>query len=244
MRCVAPFAVTLALFASATSSVVGADEFEAQRRALIDEIALLARETARDTGRPAFDPRVMAVLATVPRHRFVPAGEVRNAYRNRPLPIGHGQTISQPYIVALMTDLANVKPGDSVLEIGTGSGYQAAILAELARTVCTIEIVEPLARDAEARLRELGYSRVRTRVGDGYHGWEDCGPFDAIVVTAAASHVPPPLVRQLKPGGRMIIPVGPPFLTQQLLLVEKHADGSVVTRQVLAVAFVPLTGRH
>ncbi len=244
MRCVAPFAVTLALFASATSSVVGADEFEAQRRALIDEIALLAGETARDTGRPAFDPRVMAVLATVPRHRFVPAGEVRNAYRNRPLPIGHGQTISQPYIVALMTDLANVKPGDTVLEIGTGSGYQAAILAELARTVCTIEIVEPLARDAEARLRELGYSRVRTRVGDGYHGWEDCGPFDAIVVTAAASHVPPPLVRQLKPGGRMIIPVGPPFLTQQLLLVEKHADGSVVTRQVLAVAFVPLTGRH
>ena len=244
MRRVAPFAVTLALFASATSTVVGADEFEAQRRALIDEIALLARETARDTGRPAFDPRVMAVLATVPRHRFVPAGEVRNAYRNRPLPIGHGQTISQPYIVALMTDLANVKPGDSVLEIGTGSGYQAAILAELARTVCTIEIVEPLAREAEARLRELGYARVRTRVGDGYHGWEDCGPFDAIVVTAAASHVPPPLVRQLKPGGRMIIPVGPPFLTQQLLLVEKHADGSVVTRQVLAVAFVPLTGRH
>jgi len=244
MRRVAPFAVTFALFAAATSTGVGADEFEAQRRALIDEIALLARETARDTGRPAFDPRVMTVLATVPRHRFVPAGEVRNAYRNRPLPIGHGQTISQPYIVALMTDLANVKPGDSVLEIGTGSGYQAAILAELAHTVCTIEIVEPLAREAETRLRELGYARVRTRVGDGYHGWEDCGPFDAIVVTAAASHVPPPLVRQLKPGGRMIIPVGPPFLTQQLLLVEKHADGSVATRQVLAVAFVPLTGRH
>jgi len=244
MHCVARFAVTFALFAAATSPVVGADEFEVQRRALIAEIDALARETARETGRPAFDARVMAVLAAVPRHRFVPAGEVRNAYRNRPLPIGFGQTISQPYIVALMTDLMNVKAGDTVLEIGTGSGYQAAILAELAATVCTIEIVEPLAREAEARLQALGYARVRTRVGDGYHGWEDCGPFDAIAVTAAARHVPPPLVHQLKPGGRMVIPVGPPFLTQQLMLVEKRADGSVATRQLLPVAFVPLTGRH
>jgi len=244
MDCVARFAVTFALFASVSTTVVGADEFEAQRRALIGEIDALARETARETGRPAFDPRVMAALARVPRHRFVPAAEVRNAYANRPLPIGHGQTISQPYIVALMTDLMNVKSGDTVLEIGTGSGYQAAILAELGATVCTIEIIEPLAREAEARLRTLGYTRARTRVGDGYDGWEECGPFDAIAVTAAASHVPPPLVRQLKPGGRMVIPVGAPFLTQQLMLVEKRADGSVATRQVLPVAFVPLTGRH
>src|SRR5262245_33908752 len=237
-------AILLAAFALAAPIAAGADEFDAERRALVGEIASLANETARETGRPAFDRRVMAVLTAVPRHRFVPAGEVRNAYLNRPLPIGYGQTISQPYIVALMTDLMSVKAGDTVLEIGTGSGYQAAILAELAKDVCTIEIVEPLAREAEARLRALGYARVRTSQGDGYNGWEECGPFDAIVVTAAASHVPPPLVRQLKPGGRMVIPVGPPFLTQQLMLVEKRADGSVATRQVLPVAFVPLTGRH
>ena len=238
------FLAALAHFALVAPAIAADADFTAERRALIDEIAALARETARETGRPAFDARVMTVLNKVPRHRFVPADQVRNAYRNRPLPIGHGQTISQPYIVALMTDLMNLQPGDAVLEIGTGSGYQAAILAELAQTVCTIEIVEPLAREAEARLRALGYARVRTRVGDGYDGWEDCGPFDAIVVTAAASHVPAPLVRQLKRGGRMVIPVGPPFLTQQLLLVEKRADGSVATRQVLPVAFVPLTGRH
>ena len=236
--------VALAIFALAAPIIAADDDFAAERRVLIAEIDALARETARETGRPAFDPHVMAVLSAVPRHRFVPAEQVRNAYRNRPLPIGHGQTISQPYIVALMTDLLNLKPRDAVLEIGTGSGYQAAILADLAQTVCTIEIVEPLAREAETRLRALGYARVRTRVGDGYDGWEECGPFDAIVVTAAANHVPPPLVKQLKPGGRMVIPVGPPFLTQQLMLVEKRADGTVTTRQVLPVAFVPLTGRH
>ena len=244
MSCVARLAIALALFASAAPTAVGADEFESQRRALIADIDAMARETTRETGRPAFDPRVMAALARVPRHRFVPAVEVRNAYANRPLPIGHGQTISQPYIVALMTDLMNVKPGDTVLEIGTGSGYQAAILAELAATVCTIEIVEPLAREAAERLRTLGYTKVRTRAGDGYYGWEDCGPFDAIIVTAAASHVPPSLVRQLKAGGRMVIPVGPPFLAQHLMLVEKRTDGTVATRQILPVAFVPLTGKH
>jgi len=220
------------------------DEFAAQRRELIGDIAALARETAAETGRPAFDPRVMSVLGAVPRHRFVPPEQVHAAYRNRPLPIGYGQTISQPYIVALMTDLMNVKPHHVVLEIGTGSGYQAAILAELAQTVCTIEIVEPLARQAEERLRGLGYARVRTKVGDGYYGWEECGPFDAIIVTAAASHVPPPLARQLKAGGRMVIPVGPPFLAQHLMLVEKREDGTIVTRQILPVAFVPLTRRN
>ena len=146
-----------------------------RRKALTEEIVALARDTARETGRPAFDPRVMSVLATVPRHRFVPAGEIRAAYSNRPLPIGYGQTISQPYIVALMTDLLRVHPRDVVLEIGTGSGYQAAILAELGASVCTIEIVEPLAREAAERLRVLGYATVRTRAGDGYYGWEDCG---------------------------------------------------------------------
>ena len=219
-------------------------DFDAQRREMVAEIAALARETAAETGKPALDPRVIAALATVPRHRFVPADQLHAAYSNRPLPIGYGQTISQPYIVALMTDLMNVRPEHAVLEIGTGSGYQAAILAELAQTVCTIEIVEPLAREAGERLRALGYARVRTRIGDGYYGWEDCGPFDSIIVTAAASHVPPPLIRQLKPGGRMVIPVGAPFLAQHLMLVEKSQDGGIATRQVLPVRFVPLTGTH
>jgi len=244
MRNVARLVVVLACLAGVLPAAAAEDEFAAQRAELMADIASLARATSDETGRPAFDPRVMAVLAAVPRHRFVPADQVRAAYRNRPLPIGHGQTISQPYIVALMTDLMSVKPQDVVLEIGTGSGYQAAILAELVQTVCTIEIVEPLARDATERLRALGYPKVRTRAGDGYYGWEDCGPFDAIIVTAAASHVPPPLVRQLKPGGRMVIPVGPPFLAQHLMLVEKRADGTLLTRQILPVAFVPLTGKH
>jgi len=211
---------------------------------MVEEIAALARETAFETGKPILDARVIAVLGKVPRHRFVPADQQRAAYRNRPLPIGFGQTISQPYIVALMTDLMNVRPEHTVLEIGTGSGYQAAILAELVQTVCTIEIIEPLARQAEERLRGLGYARTRARIGDGYYGWEECGPFDAIIVTAAASHVPPPLIRQLKPGGRMVIPVGAPFLTQHLMLVEKNRDGGIVTRQVLPVQFVPLTGKR
>jgi protein-L-isoaspartate(D-aspartate) O-methyltransferase len=236
--------VAFTLVALGLSAALADDEFAAERQALTQELAALARDTAGETGRPAFDPRVMSVLATVPRHRFVPAGEARAAYQNRPLPIGYGQTISQPYIVALMTDLMRVQAHDVVLEIGTGSGYQAAILAELGATVCTVEIVEPLAREAAERLRMLGYATVRTRAGDGYYGWEDCGPFDAIIVTAAVSHVPPSLVRQLKPGGRMVIPVGPPFLAQHLMLVEKHTDGTILTRQILPVAFVPLTGRH
>jgi len=234
----------LSLVAFGVPAAGADDEFAAKRKALIQEIAALARDTARETGRPAFDPRVMSVLATVPRHRFVPAGEVGAAYRNRPLPIGYGQTISQPYIVALMTDLMRVQAHDVVLEIGTGSGYQAAILAELGATVCTVEIVEPLAREAAERLRTMGYAKVRTRAGDGYYGWEDCGPFDAIIVTAAASHVPPSLVRQLKPGGRMVIPVGPPFLAQHLMLIDKRIDGTILTRQILPVAFVPLTGKY
>jgi protein-L-isoaspartate(D-aspartate) O-methyltransferase len=236
--------VALVLLVVAPSTGQSQDDFDAQRRQMVGEIAALARETATETGSPVLDARVIAVLGKVPRHRFVPADQQRVAYRNRPLPIGYGQTISQPYIVALMTDLMKLRPGHTVLEIGTGSGYQAAILAELVQTVCTIEIVEPLARQAEERLRALGYSRMRTRVGDGYYGWEDCGPFDAIIVTAAASHVPPPLLGQLKPGGRMVIPVGAPFLAQHLMLVEKNRDGTIATRQVLPVRFVPLTGKR
>jgi protein-L-isoaspartate(D-aspartate) O-methyltransferase len=229
------------LLALVVQEATAQDPTAADRRAMVSHIRTLAKEAAAETGKRAIDERVLAAIDKVPRHRFVSSGEARYAYENRPLPIGHGQTISQPYIVALMTDLAAPRPDAVVLEIGTGSGYQAAILAELARTVCTIEIVEPLATIAERRLRAEGYANVRTRVGDGYYGWEDCGPFDAIVVTAAASQIPPPLVRQLKPGGRMVIPVGAPFLAQHLVLVDKAADGSVSMRQVLPVVFVPLT---
>jgi protein-L-isoaspartate(D-aspartate) O-methyltransferase len=184
---------------------------------------------------------VVAAMRTVERHQFVPQSERRNAYENRPLPIGYGQTISQPYIVALMTELAQVGQGGRALEIGTGSGYQAAILAQMGVAVSTIEIVPPLGRAAAQRLARLGYDSVATRIGDGYHGWPGAEPFDAILVTAAASHVPPPLVQQLKPGGRMVIPVGPPFVTQQLVLVTRDAGGGVRTRQLLPVSFVPLT---
>jgi protein-L-isoaspartate(D-aspartate) O-methyltransferase len=211
---------------------------------MVAEVRSMAQDTAAETGREALDPRVLDVLGRVPRHEFVPGGRAGQAYENRPLPIGHGQTISQPYIVALMTDLLEPRPGDKVLEVGTGSGYQAAVLAELVDRVYTLEIIEPLAQTAEERLRRLGYANVVVSVGDGYDGWESHAPFDAIIVTAAAGHVPPPLVRQLKPGGRMVIPVGHRFMTQYLMLVEKDAAGAVSSRQVLPVAFVPLTGER
>lgn len=208
---------------------------------MIREIEADVRYTSAEIGKKALDPRVMRVMGAVQRHQFVPTYLRNQAYANRPLPIGHGQTISQPYIVALMTDLLGVKPGDSVLEIGTGSGYQAAILSKLVRRVYTVEIVEPLAKQAEERLRRLGFSNVQVRHADGYHGWPEAGPFDAIMVTAAATHIPPPLIRQLKPGGRMVIPVGGGFATQQLVFVEKSPQGKITTRQVLPVVFVPLT---
>jgi protein-L-isoaspartate(D-aspartate) O-methyltransferase len=224
--------------------IAAAQDFAAERRRMVEEIATLAREVRAETGKRAFDERVMAVMAAVPRHEFVPADQLPNAYLNRPLPIGHGQTISQPYIVALMTDLARVEPGHKVLEVGTGSGYQAAVMARLASAVYTIEIVEPLGLQATQRLKRLGYANVQVRLGDGYHGWEEHAPYDAILVTAAASHIPPPLIRQLKAGGRMVIPVGAAFMVQQLMLVEKNPDGTVSTRQILPVAFVPLTGNR
>ena len=187
------------------------------------------------------DPGVLEAMRTTPRHAFVPSDYRLLAYYDRPLPIGFGQTISQPFIVALMTDLLNVEPGDNVLEIGTGSGYQAAVLSALVGEVFTIEIVPQLGEAAAARLRQLDFSNVRTRIGDGYYGWPEEAPFDAIVVTAAAFQIPPPLIEQLKPGGRMVIPVGGPYATQQLMLVEKNVDGSVTTRQLLPVRFVPFT---
>jgi protein-L-isoaspartate(D-aspartate) O-methyltransferase len=190
---------------------------------------------------PVTDEAVLEAMRTVPRHAFVRKSDVRSAYSDRPLPIGYGQTISQPYIVGAMTEMLAVRRGDVVLEVGTGSGYQAAVLSSIVDSVFTLEIVEPLGRTASDRLSRLGYDNVTVEVGDGYFGWPEKGPFDGIVVTAAASHIPPPLVDQLKPGARMVIPVGAPFQVQALMLVVKRRDGTGVQRNVGAVRFVPLT---
>ena len=232
------------LVACLASPIAATEEgdYGALRRKLRAQIERDAAATADATGRPRFSARVMDAIDAVPRHRFVPEPEIGNAYENRPLPIGHGQTISQPYIVALMTELLEPKSGHVVLEVGTGSGYQAAVLAKLVARVYTIEIVPPLAKAAAQRLRQLGYGNVEVRLGDGYHGWREHGPYDGIIVTAAASAIPPPLIQQLKPGGRMLIPVGAPFSAQELIVLSKDANGKVSTRSVLPVAFVPLTG--
>lgn len=216
--------------------------FAAQRRALIAELRADAGSRIDAGASPKVDREVLDVLARVPRHAFVPPAERTDAYENRPLSIGYGQTISQPYIVALMTALARPQRGQKILEIGTGSGYQAAVLAEFGARVYTVEIVAPLAKPAAQRLQALGYRTVETRIGDGYYGWPEHAPFDAIVVTAAAASVPPPLIEQLAPGGRMVIPVGTAYFTQMLMLVDKRADGRVRTRQIAPVRFVPLTG--
>lgn len=201
----------------------------------------MARETGTETGRPRFGEAVMAAVGKVPRHRFVPAALQSSAYDNRPLAIGEGQTVSQPYIVALMTDLLDPKPGDAVLEIGTGSGYQAAVLAELVAKVYTIEIIAPLGKRAAEVLAELGYRNVSVRIGDGYKGWPEAAPFDSIIVTAAAAEPPEPLLHQLKPGGRMVIPIGTSAGAQELELIEKLPDGGVSVRRALPVRFVPFT---
>jgi protein-L-isoaspartate(D-aspartate) O-methyltransferase len=230
----------LGLLFLARGVMAGEPDFAALREQLVDEV----RHYASYAGDEPFSDAVLEALNTVERHRFVPPGEVPFAYENRPLAIGYGQTISQPYIVALMTDLIAPEADDIVLEIGTGSGYQAAVLAGLVDHLYSIEIIEALAKEATARLERLGYDNVSTTLGDGYHGWKEHAPFDAIVVTAAASHVPPPLIEQLKPGGRMVIPVGGRFATQLLLLLEKNDEGEIITRQIGAVRFVPLTGEH
>lgn len=227
-----------------STHVIAEDEYRQQRDALVDVIKADVILTSDYLNQQALDEPVFDALRKVPRHEFVPDTERPNAYKNRPLPIGYGQTISQPYIVAVMTDLLKLKKTDRVLEVGTGSGYQAAILAELAGSVYSIEIVEQLGKQAAENLKRAGYDTVNTRLGDGYYGWEEAAPFDAIVVTAVASHIPPPLIKQLNPGGRMVIPVGAQFMTQYLVLVTKGDDGKVTTRQILPVHFVPLTGKH
>jgi protein-L-isoaspartate(D-aspartate) O-methyltransferase len=208
-----------------------------------EDYAALRAEMVRSqiVARGVEDPVVLAAMRRVPRHDFVPPERRHLAYRDRPLPIGFGQTISQPYIVASMTEELQLDADDRVLEIGTGSGYQAAVLAEITPHVFSIEIVEPLARSAARVLRQLEYDKVQVRHGDGWHGWPEAGPFDAIVVTAAPSQIPPPLIRQLKRGGRMVIPVGPAYATQTLVRVSKDMDGTVRTRNLYAVRFVPFT---
>jgi len=208
------------------------DPYEEARETMVsDQIAL----------RGIRDPRVLAAVRAVPRHRFVPQEERQHAYEDRPLAIGEGQTISQPYIVALMTALARPSPQDRALEVGTGSGYQAAVLSGLVKEVYSVEILESLGRSAARRLEELGYRNVQVRVGDGYQGWPEAAPFDIILVTAAPDHVPPPLLEQLRPGGRMVVPVGPVHDVQSLQVLEKDREGGTSVREVIPVRFVPLT---
>ena len=215
------------------------DPYQARREKMVrDDI-----ERSRGSRTAVWDKRVLDAMRAVPRHKFVPENLLSQAYDDNPLPIGYGQTISQPYIVAYMTEMLKPEKHFVVLEIGTGSGYQAAILAQIVKRVYTIEIVPELGESARRRLEQLGYKNAEVRVGDGYYGWPEHGPYDAIVVTAAASHIPPPLVEQLKPGGRMAIPVGSPFQIQQLMLVEKRPDGAVIKRSEMPVRFVPLTGK-
>jgi protein-L-isoaspartate(D-aspartate) O-methyltransferase len=228
------------VLAWAGMSGADAQDFAAQRARMVAEIDAMYAETRAETGLAAMAPRVRAALGRVERHRLVPSDQANLAYRNHPLPIGHSQTISQPYIVALSTDLLAPEPNHVVLEVGTGSGYQAAVLAGLVKQVYTIEIVEALGRTAESRLAALGYKNIEVRIGDGYKGWPEKAPFDGIVVTAAAPRVPQALVDQLKPGGRMVIPVGERWEVQQLLLIVRKADGSVEQKNVLPVRFVPL----
>lgn len=215
--------------------------FDRARASLIAAIEADVAATSRYIGFDRLDPTVIRAMEKVKRHRFVPDKYLRQAYNNHPLPIGYGQTISQPYIVALMSNLLGLRPGDRVLEVGTGSGYQAAVLAEMGMVVFSIEIIPPLAENARQRLHAEGCDRVEVKLGDGYFGWREHAPFDAIIVTAAADHIPPPLLAQLKNGATMVIPVGGQFSVQQLVLVTKDDRGTLSTRQILPVRFVPLT---
>jgi protein-L-isoaspartate(D-aspartate) O-methyltransferase len=233
-------AIVALLLAVALQAAV-ADADSADRLDMVRVIEAIAREVGGGATPGVLGDDVLDAMRRTPRHAFVPSHLRSLAYADRPLPIGYGQTISQPYIVAVMTDLLRLAPGGRVLEVGTGSGYQAAVLAELGHEVYTIEIVPALAQQAAERMPELGYDKVSVREGDGYYGWPGAAPFDGIVVTAASQQIPPPLIDQLKPGGRMVIPVGAAFLTQQLMLVEKLADGTVRTEALLPVSFVPLT---
>ena len=215
-----------------------------QLQHLLDEIESEYKYTSGMTGKHSLDPKVKAALSRVPRDKFVPKSQIDSAFYNGPLPIGHGQTISQPYIVAIMTDLLELEADDVVLEIGTGSGYQAAILSQLCRQVYSIEYVPALADIARARFEKLGYNNIVSKTGNGFDGWPDHAPYDGIIVTAAATQIPAPLIEQLKPGGRMVIPLGQPYFHQELTLVRKNENGELDIRDILGVAFVPFQGER
>jgi protein-L-isoaspartate(D-aspartate) O-methyltransferase len=215
--------------------------FEEQRREMIAAIRVIAERLVAEIGKTALDDRVLRAMAKVPRHEFVPIEVQPYAYLNTPLPIGFDKTISQPLMVAVMTDLLAVKPDDAVLEIGTGLGYQSAVLADLAERVYTVEIIDELAQRAVQRLKREGYTKIEVRVGNGYFGWPEHAPFDKVIVTAAPDLIPPPLINQLKAGGRMVIPVGLPD-AQQLLVVDKDMNGRVSTKEIMRVLFSVLEG--
>jgi protein-L-isoaspartate(D-aspartate) O-methyltransferase len=234
--------LVLSLVVVAREATAQEVQCDRERAAMVESIKAYARHShARVLGQQGLSERVLEAMGRTKRHLFIPERSCSIAYADRPASIGHGQTISQPFIVALMTELAGVAPDHVVLEVGTGSGYQAAVLAQLARKVCTIEIVPSLAEAAAKTLKELAYHNVSVRHGDGYAGWSECGPFDGIVVTAALGEVPPPLIEQLKVGGRIVMPVGSAYASQQLTVVEKVAPDKTTTRAVAPVRFVPFT---
>lgn len=214
------------------------------RQVLWGDVEFQISRLRSELGFDRLSPKVRNALWKVPREQFVPDRQKRHAYENRPLPIGYAQTISQPLIVAIMTEMLQIEPGDRVFELGTGSGYQAAVLDALGAEVYSVEIVPELGERARRTLDRTGHPNVQTRIGDGYFGWEDVAPFDAIIVTAASDHIPPPLIRQIKPGGRMLIPVGSRYVTQKLVLVSRDTDGVITTRELIPVTFVPVTGKH
>lgn len=227
-----------------SAAALSADEHQSAAIRLWGDVEFQISRLRSELGFDRLSPAVRDALHQVPRHRFVPDDQQRYAYDNRPLPIGYGQTISQPLIVAMMTELLALRPGQRVFELGTGSGYQAAILDALGTEVYSVEIVPELGARARETLGRLGHSAVHTRIGDGYFGWTEAAPFDAIIVTAASDHIPPPLIQQLKPGGRMLIPVGSRYVTQKLVLVTRDGQGAVSTRELIPVTFVPLTGQR
>jgi protein-L-isoaspartate(D-aspartate) O-methyltransferase len=233
-----PGLIAILVLCVSAISAVAADDRADERRRMVETIEAHAGSPEGGLAGGHIDAPVLEAMRAVPRHEFVPAEVSGQAYADRSLPIGLGQTVSQPYIVALMTHLLEVKPGDRILEIGTGSGYQAAVLARLAGEVYSVEIVEELARRAAQTLERLGYTNITARIGDGYQGWAEHAPYDGIVVTAAPDHVPPALVAQLKPGGRMVIPVG--GLSQDLMVIAKAADGTTASTTIVPVRFVPL----
>lgn len=208
-----------------------------------ERVEMVTRDIENYPYQPVKDPRVLQAMKNVPRHYFVPSSYLESAYRNTPLLLGHNQTISQPYIVASMTELLDIRPGQKVLEIGTGSGYQAAVLGELCNNVYSIEIIPPLGREAEIRLKQLGYNNIHIKIGDGYEGWPEFAPFDRIIVTCAPDDIPRPLIDQLAPGGRMVIPVGKAHQVQNLVVVTKDNKGKLTRTQHLPVRFVPMTGK-